>query len=174
MRQMHNWAAVVFVAASVVHLLRVFFTGAFRRPREINWIIGLTLLLLAIFNGFTGYSLPDDLLSGTGLRIGYSIALSVPLVGTWVAFLLFGGEFPSPETIHRLFVAHIFIVPAALAGLIAAHLAIIWRQKHTQFAGPGRTETNVVGSKLWPTYTAKSVGLLFGVAAVLAAMGGLL
>src|SRR5439155_23245561 len=113
-------------------------------------------------------------LYGTDLRIGYYIGLSVPLVGTWVAFLLFGGEFPSPETIHRLFVAHIFIVPAALAGLIAAHLAIIWRQKHTQFAAPGRTETNVVGSKLWPTYTAKSVGLLFGVAAVLAAMGGLL
>ena len=66
MRQAHHWAAIVFIAAIVVHLLRVFFTGAFRRPREINWIVGVTLLILAFFNGFTGYSLPDDLLSGHG------------------------------------------------------------------------------------------------------------
>src|SRR5213596_38161 len=102
MRQIHHWAALVFVAAIVVHLLRIFFTGAFRRPREINWMIGLTLLLLGILNGFTGYSLPDDLLSGTGLRIAFSIALSVPFIGTWLAFLAFGGEFPSDQIIHRL------------------------------------------------------------------------
>jgi ubiquinol-cytochrome c reductase cytochrome b subunit len=174
MRQTHHWAALVFVGAIVVHLSRIFFTGAFRRPREINWMIGVTLLLLAIFNGFTGYSLPDDLLSGTGLRIAYSIALSVPLVGTWIAFLIFGGEFPTEAAIPRLFAAHIFIVPLLLFALISIHLAVIWHQKHTQNAGPGRTETNVVGPKLWPTYAAKSVGLFFGIAAVLGAMGGLL
>lgn len=173
MRQIHHWAALVFVAAIVVHLARIFFTGAFRRPREINWMIGVTLLILAIFNGFTGYSLPDDLLSGTGLRIAYSIALSIPLIGTWVTFLIFGGEFPADQIIGRLFVTHVMIVPALLIGLIGAHLAIIWRQKHTQFPEPGHTETNVVGSKLWPTYTAKSVGLFLGVFAVLAALGGL-
>jgi ubiquinol-cytochrome c reductase cytochrome b subunit len=173
MRQTHHWAAIVFVAAIVVHLCRNFFTAAFRRPREINWVIGVTLLLLALFNGFSGYSLPDDLLSGTGLRIAYSVALSIPIVGTWIAFLLFGGEFPSDLIVGRLFVAHVMIVPAILAGLIALHLAIIWRQKHTQFRGPMAREDNVVGPRLWPTYAFKSVGLFFGVFAVLAALGGL-
>jgi len=172
-RQMHHWAAVVFVAAIVLHLCRIFFTGAFRRPREINWIIGITLLLLAIFNGFTGYSLPDDLLSGTGLRIAYSVALSIPAVGTWLAFLVFGGEFPAHDIISRLYVIHIFLVPAALAALISIHVALIWYQKHTQFPGPGRTETNVVGSRLWPTYAMKSVALFFAVGAVLGLLGGL-
>ncbi len=174
MRQTHHWAALVFIAAVVAHLMRIFFTGAFRRPREINWIIGVTLLVLAIFNGFTGYSLPDDLLSGTGLRIAYSIALSIPLVGTWIAFLIFGGEFPAEEIIPRLFVTHIMIVPAAIIGLLTIHLAIVWRQKHTDFPGPQRLESNVVGSKLWPTYAVKSIGLFFGVSAVLFALGGLI
>src|ERR1051325_2731606 len=173
MRQTHHWAANLFVAAIVLHLCRIFFTGAFRRPREINWIIGVTLLLLGIFNGFSGYSMPDDLLSGTGLRIAYSIALSIPLVGTWIAFLTFGGEVPADQIIHLLFILHVFIVPALLATLIGVHLALIWHQKHTQFPGKGRTESNVVGSRLYPTYTAKSVGLFFAVAAVLAGMGGL-
>jgi quinol---cytochrome-c reductase cytochrome b subunit len=173
MRQAHHWAAIVFIAAIVVHLLRVFFTGAFRRPREINWIVGVTLLILAFFNGFTGYSLPDDLLSGTGLRIAYSIALSVPLVGTWIAFLIFGGEFPAEAIIPRLFVTHILLVPAAIVVLLSVHLALIWRQKHTDFPVRGRRESNVVGPKLWPTYAAFSTGLFFAVSAVIMAMGGL-
>jgi ubiquinol-cytochrome c reductase cytochrome b subunit len=173
MRQTHHWAAIVFIAAIVAHLLRIFFTGAFRKPREINWIVGMTLLALAMFNGFTGYSLPDDLLSGTGLRIAYSIALSIPVVGTWMAFLVFGGEFPADEIIPRLFVTHVMIVPALIIGLLSVHLAIVWRQKHTDFAGPGRRETNVVGSKLWPTYTIKSIALFFVVFGVLVALGGL-
>jgi ubiquinol-cytochrome c reductase cytochrome b subunit len=173
MRQTHHWAALIFVAAIVAHLIRIFFSGAFRRPREINWLIGLTLLILAMFNGFTGYSLPDDLLSGTGLRIAYSIALSVPVVGKWIAFLIFGGEFPAHEIIGRLFVVHIFLVPALLGVFITAHLAIVWRQKHTQFPGPGRTELNVVGSRLWPTYATTSAALFLGVAAVSVLMGGL-
>ncbi|HJP64803.1 MAG TPA: cytochrome bc complex cytochrome b subunit [Actinomycetota bacterium] len=173
-RQIHHWAALVFVTGMLVHMMRVFFTGAFRRPRELNWIVGVTLFILAFFNGFTGYSLPDDLLSGTGLRIAYSIALSVPVLGSWLAFLVFGGEFPAHEIIPRLFVTHVMIVPGLILGLLTVHLAIIWRQKHTDFPGPGRTETNVVGSKLWPTYTMNSLGLFFAVFAVLIAMGGLL
>jgi ubiquinol-cytochrome c reductase cytochrome b subunit len=173
MRQVHHWAALVFIAAIVVHLCRIFFTGAFRRPREINWIVGVTLLFLAIFNGFTGYSLPDDLLSGTGLRVAYSFALSIPIIGTWVAFLIFGGEFPADQIIGRLFVTHIMIIPALIIALLTLHLALVWRQKHTQFPELGRTETNVVGSKLWPTYAAKSVGLFFGIFAVLCLLGGL-
>ena len=173
MRQTHHWAAIVFIASVVVHLLRIFFTGAFRRPREINWIIGVTLLILAMFNGFTGYSLPDDLLSGTGLRIAYSISLSIPIAGAWLAFLVFGGEFPAEEIIPRLFVTHVMIVPAAIIALMTIHLAIVWRQKHTDFPGPGRRESNVVGSKLWPTYAVKSTALLFAVFSVLFALGGL-
>lgn len=173
MRQIHHWAAILFIATVLLHLLRVFFTGAFRRPRELNWIIGLTLFTLALFNGFTGYSLPDDLLSGTGLRIAYSIALSIPVVGTWVAFLIFGGEFPAEEIIGRLFVVHVLLIPGAIAALLAAHLGLVWRQKHTDFPGPRRTEKNVVGSRLWPTYATKSIALFFGVFAVCALLGGL-
>jgi ubiquinol-cytochrome c reductase cytochrome b subunit len=173
MRQIHHWAALVFIAAIVAHLLRVFFSGAFRKPRELNWMIGVTMLILAIFNGFSGYSLPDDLLSGTGLRIAFSIAQSIPLVGTWIAFLVFGGEFPSHRIIGRLFVTHTLIVPALLVALISVHLAIVWRQKHTQFPGDGHTEDTVEGPKLWPTYALKSLGLFFAVAAVLCLLGGL-
>ena len=173
MRQMHHWAALVFIASLVVHLCRVFFTGAFRRPRELNWIIGVTLLVLAIMNGFFGYSLLDDLLSGTGVRVGYSIALSIPVAGEWLAFLFFGGEFPNTEFITRFFVLHVLLLPAMIVGLLTVHLAVLWRQKHTQFKGPGRTEDNIEGSHLWPSYAAKSVGLFFIVTAVLAALGGL-
>ncbi|MDQ3574416.1 MAG: cytochrome b, partial [Actinomycetota bacterium] len=173
MRQIHHWAALLFVAALITHLCRVFFTGAFRKPRELNWMIGVTLLVLAIANGFTGYSLPDDLLSGTGLHIMYAIVLSIPVLGEWLAALIFGGEFPAHDIIGRLYVMHILLVPAAITGLLGAHLAILWRQKHTQFPGPGRTERNVVGSHLWPTYTARSMALFCLVLAVLAALAGL-
>jgi ubiquinol-cytochrome c reductase cytochrome b subunit len=172
-RQIHHWTADVFAAALVCHLCRIFFTGAFRRPREINWIIGLTMLILVLFNGFAGYSLPDDLLSATGLRIAYSIVLSIPFAGTWLAALFFGGQFPGPETISRLFVIHVLLFPAAIAVLLSIHLAIVWHQKHTQFPSLGHTEHNIVGSKLWPSYTAKSIGLLAAVFAVVAALGGL-
>ncbi len=173
MRQIHHWAALLFVGAIIAHLMRIFFTGAFRRPRELNWIVGVTLLILAIANGFTGYSLPDDQLSGTGLRIAYSVVISVPLVGVWTAFLIFGGEFPGNEVLTRFFVLHILIVPALIAALLAVHLAILVRQKHTQYQGRGRKERNVVGARLWPTFTAKTVGLFFFVFAVCAALGGL-
>jgi ubiquinol-cytochrome c reductase cytochrome b subunit len=173
MRQIHHWAALLFVIAIVAHLCRIFFTGAFRRPRELNWVVGVTLLILAVFNGFAGYSLPDDLLSGTGLRIAYSIALSVPIVGTWIAFLVFGGEFPAHDIIPRLFVIHVLLIPGAIAALLTVHLAVLWRQKHTQFRGIGRREDNVVGSRLWPAYAAKSLGLFAVVAAIVSFLGGL-
>jgi ubiquinol-cytochrome c reductase cytochrome b subunit len=173
-RQIHHWAALVFIGAIVLHLCRIFFTGAFRRPREMNWVIGLTLFLLAIGNGFAGYSLPDDLLSGTGLRIAYSVLLSIPIVGSYAAFFIFGGEFPASDITSRLYIIHVLIVPAAIVALLSAHLAILWRQKHTQFPAKGRTESNVVGSRFWPTYTLRSVGLFSFIVAVLAALGGLI
>ena len=174
MRQVHHWAALVFVAAIVVHLLRVFFTGAYRRPREINWLIGIGLLTFALAMGITGYSLPDDLLSGTGLRIIYSAVISIPFLGPWAAFLLFGGEFPTETIVSRLFVFHIMLLPTLLIGLVAVHLAVLWRQKHTQWPGGGASETRVVGKPFWPTQVFKSTGLMLLTAAVLALMGGLL
>jgi ubiquinol-cytochrome c reductase cytochrome b subunit len=172
-RQIHHWAALVFVGAIVLHLCRIFFTGAFRRPREINWVVGVTLLILAIANGFAGYSLPDDLLSGTGVRIAYSVVMSVPVVGSYLAFFLFGGEFPASDITSRLYIIHVLIVPALIAALLSVHLAVLWRQKHTQFPGKGRTERNVVGSRLWPVYTLRSIGLFCAIVAVLGALGGL-
>ncbi|GAB1692888.1 cytochrome b [Krasilnikovia sp. M28-CT-15] len=173
MRQAHHWAALLFVGAILLHLLRIFFTGAFRKPREINWVIGVTMLALAMLNGFTGYSMPDDLLSGTGLRIIYSVVLSIPVVGSWIALLCFGGEFPTGETTPRLYISHVFLVPALFAALIALHLAIIIRQKHTQFPGPGRSDRNVVGSRLWPAYLTRSLSLATAVFSVVFLLGGL-
>ena len=173
MRQTHHWAALVFIAAIVIHLCRIFFTGAFRRPREVNYVIGVVMLLLAMVEGLTGYSLPDDLLSGAGLRITYSVVLAIPVIGTWVAYLLFGGEFPPPDLISRFFVFHIFLIPALLLALVGVHLFILVLQKHTQFPGPGHTERNVVGKRFWPEAVFKSVTVQLMCAAVLAGLGGL-
>jgi ubiquinol-cytochrome c reductase cytochrome b subunit len=172
MRQVHHWAALVFVAAITVHLLRIFFTGAFRRPREINWVIGVTLMIASLGNGFFGYSLLDDQLSGTGIRIAYSVIISIPFVGPWIASLLFGGNFPSDEMIPRMFSLHILIIPAIIVLLLVLHMAFLVRHKHTHFPGLGARDDNVVGERLWPTYTFKAMGLLFLVSAILAALGG--
>jgi len=173
MRQIHHWAALFFVAAVSVHLLRVFFTGAFRKPREINWVIGTGLLTLAILEGFAGYSLPDDLLSGTGLRIAQGIMQAIPLVGTYLAMFLFGGEFPGTDFIPRLYSVHILLIPGILLGLVTVHLIMVFYQKHTQFPGPGRTESNVVGYRLYPVYMAKAGGFFFVVFGVTALIAGL-
>jgi ubiquinol-cytochrome c reductase cytochrome b subunit len=174
LRQTHHWAANVFVAAIVLHLLRILFTGASRKPRDLNVWVGTTLFALAVFEGYAGYSLPDDLLSGMGLAIGYAVLLSVPVVGAWLAVLAWGGEFPGKEVFEpRLYITHVLVIPLVMATLIAIHLAIIVRQKHTQFPGPGRTERNVVGSALWPGYALRSLSLLFAVAGVLFLLGGL-
>ncbi|MDP9427537.1 MAG: cytochrome bc complex cytochrome b subunit [Actinomycetota bacterium] len=172
-RQVHHWAALLFVAAIVVHMLRIFFTGAFRRPRETNWLIGVVLLLLSFAMGFTGYSLPDDLLSGTGLRIISAIILSIPVVGTWVHWAVFNGDYVGTEILGRLYIIHVLIVPAILLALIAVHLLLLVKQKHTQFPGPGRTEHNVVGNRLFPAFAGKAGGLFFIVFGVCAALGGL-
>jgi ubiquinol-cytochrome c reductase cytochrome b subunit len=172
-RQIHHWSALLFVAAIVLHLLRVFFTGAFRRPRETNWIIGVALLALALLGGVTGYTVMDDLLSGTSLRVISAIILSIPLVGTWAHFALFGGDFPGELVIGRLYVLHVLLIPGVLLALIAVHVVIRIKQQHTQFPGPGRTEHDVVGNRLHPTHAGRATGLFFVVAAVCAALGGL-
>ncbi|MDQ3166013.1 MAG: cytochrome b, partial [Actinomycetota bacterium] len=174
MRQIHHWAANLFLAAMTIHMLRIFFTGAFRKPREINWLIGLSLLMLGIVEGFAGYSLPDDLLSGTGLRIAEGIMRSVPVVGTYISFFVFGGEFPGDDFIPRLYTVHVLLIPGLLLGLIAAHMLLLVYHKHTQWPGPGRTNNNVVGYPLLPVYMAKAGGFFFIVFGVTALMGALM
>jgi ubiquinol-cytochrome c reductase cytochrome b subunit len=174
-RQIHHWAALMFSAAIMVHLARIFFTGAFRKPREANWVIGSLLLILSMFEGYFGYSLPDDLLSGIGLRAALSsIALGMPVIGTWLHWALFGGDFPGNILIPRLYVVHVLLFPAIILALIGIHLALIWYQKHTQFPGPGRTEQNVVGVRILPVFAVKSGAFFAMTVGILGLMGGLL
>lgn len=170
MRQVHHWAALLFVAGMTVHMFRVFFTGAFRKPRELNWAIGAVLASLALLAGFTGYSLPDDMLSGNGLRIIDGVVKSLPVVGTYLSFFIFGGEFPGEAIIPRLFIAHVLLIPGILLALIGVHVGLVVVHKHTQFPGPGRTNTNVVGAPLLPVYAAKAGGFFFIVFGVLVAV----
>ncbi|MEU1629132.1 cytochrome bc complex cytochrome b subunit [Streptomyces sp. NPDC020096] len=168
-RQIHHWAALVFVAAMLVHMMRVFFTGAFRKPREVNWVFGFLLLVLGMFTGFTGYSLPDDLLSGTGVRFMEGAILSMPIVGTYLQMFLFGGEFPGHDFVSRFYTIHILLLPGIMAALLVGHLILVFYHKHTQWAGPGRTNKNVVGMPLLPVYMAKAGGFFFLVFGVIAA-----
>ncbi len=173
MRQVHHWAALLFVASIGLHMLRIFFTGAFRKPREFNWIIGFVLFVLAMAEGFTGYSLPDDLLSGNGLRIIDGLIKGIPLVGTWISFLLFGGDFPGDDIVGRLYSMHIMLLPALVIVFIALHLVFVIVHKHTQFPGAGRTNTNVVGFPILPVYAAKAGGFFFVVFGVVVSMAAL-
>ncbi|WP_256104447.1 ubiquinol-cytochrome c reductase cytochrome b subunit [Streptomyces sp. ODS05-4] len=172
-RQIHHWAALIFIAGMFVHMMRVFFTGAFRKPRELNWMFGFLLFVLGMFTGFTGYSLPDDLLSGTGVRFTQGAILATPIVGTYLSMFLFGGEFPGHDIIARFYSIHILLLPGIMLGLVVAHLILVFYHKHTQFPGPGRTNKNVVGMPLLPVYMAKAGGfffLVFGVIAIIAAL----
>ncbi|WP_285104349.1 cytochrome bc complex cytochrome b subunit [Promicromonospora sp. MEB111] len=172
MRQIHHWSALIFIGSIVLHMFRIFFTGAFRKPREINWLVGLTMLILALAAGFTGYSLPDDVLSGNGLRIIDGVVKSIPVIGSYMSFLVFGSEFPGSHIIPRLFTLHIFVIPGILIALIALHLFLMVLQKHTQYPGGGRTDKNVVGYPALPVYVAKMTGNFFIIAGVLTLMGG--
>ncbi len=172
-RQVHHWAALLFVAAIVAHMFRTFFTGAFRKPRETNWAIGVTIAILAGLEGLTGYSLPDDLLSGTGLRIISAIIMSPPVIGTWLQWAIFGGEFPGNLIIPRFFIVHVLVIPGVLLALIAVHLGLVWYQKHTQFPGPGRTERNVVGVRILPVFATKAGGFALTNIGVICLMAGL-
>jgi ubiquinol-cytochrome c reductase cytochrome b subunit len=172
LRQTHHWAALVFVVSIVLHLLRIFYTAAFRKPRELNYMIGVTLLGVVILEGYVGYSLLDDLLSGMGLAIGNGAALSIPGVGGALGSLIWDGPFPGGGAfLPRLFFVHVFVLPALIAVLIGVHLALIVRPHHTQFPGPGRRESNVVGSPLWPGYALRSLGMFAAVASVLVLLG---
>ncbi|KRC35631.1 MULTISPECIES: cytochrome bc1 complex cytochrome b subunit [Oerskovia] len=171
MRQIHHWSALLFMAAIVTHMMRVFFTGAFRKPRELNWMVGFLLMIMGLAAGFTGYSLPDDVLSGNGLRITDGVVKSIPVIGSYMSYFIFGGEFPGEHIIPRLFTLHILVVPGLILALVALHLFFVVLHKHTQYPGGGRTNGNVVGFPLFPVYVAKAGGFFFVVFGVIAAMG---
>jgi len=174
MRQTHHWAADVFVAAIILHLIRIFFTGAFRKPRDLTYYIGLTMLLLALLEGYLGYSMVDDLLSGMGLAIGYAVLMSIPFVGANLAQLIWGDPYPGRHEFEsRMYVGHVFLLPIIIGTLIALHLTLVASRHHTQFAGRRKTERKVVGVPTFPGQTPRSLGLAFSVAAVLFLLGGL-
>jgi ubiquinol-cytochrome c reductase cytochrome b subunit len=160
-RQIHHWAADLFMAALIIHMLRVFFTGAYRKPREINWLIGIGLFTFGLLEGLFGYSLPDDQLSGAGLRVLEGILQGIPIVGTYIAFFLFGGPFPGNSIIPRMYILHVLLIPGLILALITAHLFIMVHQKHTQMPGRGRTEKNVVGQPFFPYFMAKGGAWFF-------------
>jgi len=173
MRQIHHWAADLFVAAILAHMLRIFFTGAYRKPREFNWLIGIVMYTLALLEGLFGYSLPDDLLSGTGLRITEGVLLGIPIIGTYGSFFLFGGQFPGHDIIPRLYIIHVLLIPALLLALISAHLFLMFHQKHTQMPGKGHTDRNVVGQPMYPYFMAKTGAFflfIFGFLALMATL----
>jgi len=173
MRQIHHWAAMLFAISITVHMLRVFFTGAYRKPRELNWLVGVGLFSLSLIEGFAGYSLPDDLLSGTGLRFVDGLIRSIPVVGAYAEFFIFDGEFPGEAIIPRLYTVHVLLIPGLLVALITLHMLLLVYQKHTQWPGPGRTENNVVGYPMMPVYAAKAGGFFFVVFGVTALMSAL-
>ncbi len=172
-RQIHHWAALMFIVAIVCHMFRVFFTGAFRKPREINWVLGTVMALLAIIEGFAGYSLPDDLLSGTGIRAMAGFVQTSPVIGSYLVSAIFGGPFPGEMIIPRLYSAHVLLIPAILIAIFTVHIGLVFLQKHTQFPGPGRTNENVVGFPVMPVYAAKAGGFFFIVFGVLALISAL-
>jgi ubiquinol-cytochrome c reductase cytochrome b subunit len=174
MRQIHHWAAILFMASIMAHMLRVFFTGAYRKPRELNWLIGIGMFTLGMVEGLFGYSLPDDLLSGTGIRITQGVLESIPVVGTYGYMFLFGGEFPHGEQgdiIPRLFTLHVLLIPGIILGLVTAHMMIMWHQKHTAMPTRNQSETQVYGYPFYPVFMAKTGAYFlftFGVLALLA------
>lgn len=172
-RQVHHWAALVFVASIVLHMFRNFFTGAYRKPREFTWITGVALLMISMVEGYLGYSMIDDLLSGMGVRIVSGLILSVPVIGTWLHWMIFGSEFAGDLWISRFFLAHVFLVPGIIFALIAVHLGLVWYLKHTQFAGPGARESNVVGDRAMPGFGSKTMANALCVFGVLGLLGAL-
>jgi ubiquinol-cytochrome c reductase cytochrome b subunit len=172
MRQAHHWAALVLPASLMLHMLSIFFTGGFRRPRQWGWVLLGVVFLLVLIGGWSGYALPDDSLSGTGLRVVEGLTLAVPVIGTWLTELLFGGAFPG-QIITHLYWLHVLVVPLALAGVLALRLRLLGRHRPAQFAGPGRSEHKVVGVPA-SVAAVRGAGMLLITMGVLFVMGGTL
>ncbi|GAA2205594.1 hypothetical protein GCM10009850_010520 [Nonomuraea monospora] len=155
-RQLHHWSAMVFVLSIVAHMCRVFFTGAFRRPRELTWMLGVLLFALALFEAFLGFTLTADQLAMAGLRQAQGVLLSVPLIGTYLSAFTFDGEFPG-QVLPRLFALHVLLVPGILLAVVPLHgLILTWRQKHTERRATAVSEREVSGGPFFPYFAVKN------------------
>jgi ubiquinol-cytochrome c reductase cytochrome b subunit len=168
-RQLHHWSALLLPAAIILQLLVMFFTGGFRRPRRGSWVLLFLIFVVVLAGGWSGYALPDDMLSSSGLRIVQGILLGIPVVGTWMSAILFSGEFPG-SIIENLYPIHILIVPVVLVGLLTARAWLSYRHKPPQFAAPGRDENTVVGIPMLPNAASLGAGLMALVSGVLILM----
>ncbi|MQY06320.1 cytochrome bc1 complex cytochrome b subunit [Actinomadura macrotermitis] len=172
-RQIHHWAALLFIAAIMAHMLRVFFTGAYRKPRDLNWLVGLAIFTIVLVEGLFGYSLPDDGLSGAGLRVTAGVVQALPLVGTYLLFFLFGGEYPGTDIVPRMFTIHVLLIPGVILALVVAHILIMWHQTHSSMPVRHHTERQTHGYPFFPVFVAKTGAFFlftFGVLALLAAV----
>lgn len=183
-RRIHHWAAHLFVASIALHMFRVYFTAAYRNPREINWIVGTILAVLAMGGSYTGYALPFDEFGATATGIGYNLAISVPVIGDFLGQLVFAGEFPSSGAIPRLFFLHVLVIPLAIMGLLVVHMLILMRQKHTEGT---RSETEaeaaevdadddsvILGLPAYPNQAAVGAVVFFLTAGTLSLLAGFL
>lgn len=165
-RRIHHWSAMIMIAAILTHLARIYFTSAYRKPRELNWLIGLVLLAMTMGAAFTGYLLPYSQFSVTATSIAYYISKSVPWIGGWISRLLFAGEFPADATVPRFFFLHVMLIPVALLGLVGLHLLILVKQKHTEPAVNKKRKgasdgSRLIGIPVWPEQTFISLSLCF-------------
>ena len=127
-RAVHHWSAHFMVASVFLHMMRVYFVGAYRNPREINWMLGSILLMITIFFGYTGYLLPWDELGFAAGSIGLEMATSIPAIGPLMAQIVFGGTQLTGDTITRMYWLHIFVLPLIGTILIIIHMALVWIQ----------------------------------------------
>lgn len=132
-RSVHKWAATLMIVAVILHQIRVFFTGAYRRPREINWIVGMCLLLCTLLTGFTGYSLVYEQLSYWGATVGANITDAVPVVGGFLKRMMLAGDSYNQSTLSRFFILHAAVLPVTIVFLITVHITVIRLQGVTEF-----------------------------------------
>jgi quinol-cytochrome oxidoreductase complex cytochrome b subunit len=128
LKSIHRWSSQFMIAAVFLHMLRVYFTGAYKEPREVNWVLGIVLISLTLLFGYSGYVLPWYQLSFWAAQIGVEMALATPLVGEWAAQLMFGGFTLGQATIVRMYILHVFVLPFVVTALIALHVGIVWVQ----------------------------------------------
>jgi quinol-cytochrome oxidoreductase complex cytochrome b subunit len=162
LRSIHKWGATLMIAAVVLHQMRVFFTGAYRKPREINWFVGMLLLFSTLLTGFTGYSLVYEQLSYWGATVGSNIADQVPVVGKLAKEMLLGGTAYNDRTLSRFFVLHAAVLPAAIVALVATHIAIVRLQGVTEFRFRDEPEGKPSTFQFFPDhlYTELIIGLI--------------
>lgn len=164
LRQAHHWAALLLPAAIMLQMVVAFFTGAFRRPRRLSWLLLFGLLGAALLGGWSGYALPDDMLSGTGLRIVEGIMLGIPVVGTWLSRLLFGGGFPG-QIIENLYPLH-------LASGVLLVVLLVWRWWDAYGHEPARFPGEARTVPAWPNFAVRAGGLFAAATALLFLIGG--